>query len=80
MERRHLIMTVDELARYLRVHTMTVYRLIQRGSLPAIRVGHSWRFRKDHVDGWLAERQVNSNHGRPRAQRSTKKRRDGRGR
>jgi excisionase family DNA binding protein len=58
MERR-AIMTVQEVARYLRVHTMTVYRLIQRGDLPAVRVGRSWRFRTDEISRWLLDRAVN---------------------
>jgi len=60
MQRAPAIMTVQELARYLRVHVMTVYRMIQRGDLPAARVGRGWRFRKDQVDRWLEGREVNS--------------------
>lgn len=66
MERAPTIMTVQELARYLRVHTMTVYRLIQRGDLPAARVGRGWRFRKDQVDRWLDGRAINSHADRTR--------------
>ena len=46
-------MTVREVATYLRVHPMTVYRLIQRGDLPAIRVGRGWRFNKNRIEQWL---------------------------
>ncbi len=60
MERRPTILTVDEVARYLRVHSMTVYRLIQRGELPALRVGRSWRFKKDQLSQWLQEREINA--------------------
>jgi len=38
----------------LRVSTMTVYRLIQAGQLPAVRVGKSYRVREEDVDGYLA--------------------------
>ena len=38
----------------LRVSTMTVYRLIKAGSLPAVRVGKSYRVREDDVDTYLA--------------------------
>jgi excisionase family DNA binding protein len=63
-------MTVPEVARYLRVHNMTVYRLIQRGDLPAMRVGRSWRFRTDEINRWLLDREINSHdrddhHARP---------------
>lgn len=46
-------MTVQELADYLRVNTKTVYRLLDRGKIPATRVGHLWRFDKSLIDTWL---------------------------
>lgn len=60
LEHRPTIMTVQEVARYLRVHAITVYRMIQRGQLPAIRVGRGWRFKKDEIDLWLHEHEANS--------------------
>ncbi len=53
VDRFAAMMTVQDVARYLRVHTITVYRMVQRGRIPAIRVGRVWRFRKDHIDRWL---------------------------
>ena len=47
-------LTVAEVAGLLRVSTMTVYRLIKAGSLPAVRVGKSYRVREDDVDRYLA--------------------------
>jgi len=47
-------LTVAEVAGLLRVSTMTVYRLIKAGSLPAARVGKSYRVREDDVDRYLA--------------------------
>jgi excisionase family DNA binding protein len=47
------LMTVKEAAIYLRLNYMTVYRLIEKGSIPAIRVGGNWRFKKEIVDEWL---------------------------
>ena len=43
-----------EVAGILRVSTMTVYRLIKAGNLPAVRVGKSYRVREDDVDRYLA--------------------------
>ncbi len=48
--------TVGEVARQLRVSNMTVYRLIQAGELPAVRVGKSYRLREEDVDAYLAAR------------------------
>lgn len=46
-------MTVGEVAATLRVSNMTVYRLIQAGRLPAIRVGRSYRIREEDVERYL---------------------------
>ncbi|MBW3574290.1 MAG: helix-turn-helix domain-containing protein [Actinobacteria bacterium] len=47
-------LTVAEVAAILRVSTMTVYRLIKAGELPALRVGRSYRLPEDDVDRYLA--------------------------
>jgi excisionase family DNA binding protein len=57
---RPAILTVQEVARYLRVHVMTVYRMIQRGDLPVVRVGRGWRFKQEQIDRWLADHETNS--------------------
>jgi excisionase family DNA binding protein len=46
-------MTVQDLADYLKVTVKTIYRLLERGSIPATRVGHLWRFERDAIDTWL---------------------------
>jgi len=48
-------MTLEELASYLRVTKKTIYRLLEKGSIPAIKVGHQWRFDKASIDSWLRE-------------------------
>ena len=37
------------------VSEKTVYRMLDRNELPAVRVGAQWRFRKQDIDGWLTE-------------------------
>jgi excisionase family DNA binding protein len=49
-------LTVQEVAELMRVSTMTVYRLIKSGELPAVRVGRSFRVRDEDVDAYLASR------------------------
>ncbi len=49
-------LTVAEVAGLLRVSTMTVYRLIKAGDLPAARIGRSYRIREDDVDRYLEAR------------------------
>ncbi len=52
------LLTIEEVARYLRVDKFTVYRLVSQKKLPAFRVGNQWRFKKKILDRWL---QVNLN-------------------
>jgi excisionase family DNA binding protein len=49
------LMTLEELADYLRVTKKTIYRLVEKGRIPAIKVGHQWRFDKSSIDTWLQE-------------------------
>jgi excisionase family DNA binding protein len=49
------ILTVHEVAEYLRLSDAKVYRLAKERRLPAIRIGKSWRFRKDLLDDWLSQ-------------------------
>jgi excisionase family DNA binding protein len=46
------ILTVTELAEYLRVHRTTIYRLLRARKLPAFKVGSDWRFNREHIDEW----------------------------
>jgi len=46
------IMTVHDVASYLRLSEAKVYRLAKEGSVPSFRLGKSWRFRRDLLDEW----------------------------
>jgi len=52
------LMTVGEVADYLRVTKKTVYRLLIKGKIPATKVGNQWRFAQDSIDGWLRQNSV----------------------
>jgi len=47
------VLTTRELAEYLRLSERSIYRLLERGEIPAVKVGGQWRFRKRAVDEWL---------------------------
>lgn len=49
------ILTIRQLAEYLMVSEKTVYRMLERSELPAMRVGAQWRFRRQDIDSWLSE-------------------------
>jgi len=54
---REAFLTTDEVLAYLQVNLRTVYRLIDAGKLPAVRVGRQWRFRRKDIDAWLDHQQ-----------------------
>jgi excisionase family DNA binding protein len=49
-------LTTEEVLAYLQVNLRTVYRLIKTRSIPAVRVGRQWRFKKHDIDAWLEGR------------------------
>ena len=49
------VMTLEEVAEYLRVHPSTIYRLLKKKQLPAFKVGSDWRFNLESIDRWREE-------------------------
>lgn len=47
------ILSIDQLARYLKVSKSTLYTLVREGGIPSHKVGRHWRFRKAAIDRWL---------------------------
>lgn len=47
------ILTIDEVATYLKAGKRTVYRLAASGKLPAFKLGGTWRFRRNDLDQWI---------------------------
>ena len=50
------ILTIEEVAKYLRVSTRTVYDWAQKGEVPAGKIGTVWRFKKNEIEKWVNER------------------------
>ena len=48
------ILTIKQVAEYLKVTERTIYRLAAAKQIPAFKVGGSWRFRQADIDGWIA--------------------------
>lgn len=46
-------MTLEEIAKYLKVSKDSIYRLAQKREVPASKIGNLWRFRKDEIDEWM---------------------------
>jgi excisionase family DNA binding protein len=55
------LLTTSQVARYLRVDKLTIYRLLAQNKIPAFRVGNQWRFKQEMIDAWLMQ---NSNVGK----------------
>lgn len=49
------LLTVRELAQYLDLAEVTIYRWAREGYIPSIRMGRAWRFRVDEINKWLEE-------------------------
>ena len=52
----HEIMTIEEIAAYLRVSERTVYEWAQKGDLPGGKLGTTWRFKREDVENWVNSR------------------------
>lgn len=50
------VMTIDDLASYLKLSKSTLYKLAVQGKLPGQKVGRHWRFHRESIDSWLKER------------------------
>jgi excisionase family DNA binding protein len=49
------VLTIEELAGYLKVPKSTLYKLVREGKIPSQKIGRHWRFRKGAIDLWLEE-------------------------
>ena len=51
------VMTIRELAIYLKMAEKTLYRLSSEGKIPAFKVGAAWRYRKSQIDDWILQQE-----------------------
>ena len=47
------VLTLKEVAAYLKLAEKTAYRLVSEGKLPGFKVGGSWRFKRDDLETWI---------------------------
>ena len=47
------VLTIKEVAEYLKVNERTIYRLAASNELPGFRVGNAWRFKRSDLDTWV---------------------------
>ncbi|MFH1782636.1 MAG: helix-turn-helix domain-containing protein [Candidatus Omnitrophota bacterium] len=63
MAKRKEILTIKDVAEFLDIHPMTVYKYVKGGKLPAFKIGTSWRVRKDSIKKWIEENEQKQNGG-----------------
>jgi excisionase family DNA binding protein len=54
----HEILTLEEVAHYLRLKPQTIYKWAQEKRIPAAKLGKEWRFRRSVIDRWLDEQML----------------------
>lgn len=54
------VLTIAELAAYVKVSKSTLYKLVREGKVPCQKVGRHWRFRKEAIDRWLEQKETAS--------------------
>lgn len=52
------ILTLKEVAEYLKLAEKTAYRLAAEGKLPGFKVGGSWRFKREDIDAWIEDQKI----------------------
>lgn len=55
------LMSFDEAREYLSISKPSLYRLVQKGKIPASKVGGLWRFRKWEIDSWFKSQRISYN-------------------
>jgi len=50
------IMTLKEVAEYLKLSELSLYRLLRARKIPAFKIGQQWRFKKTALDKWIDEK------------------------
>lgn len=61
------ILTLDEVAVYLKAGKRTVYRLATNGQIPAFKLGGTWRFRRSELDRWIDDQTGQNRNQSPKA-------------
>ena len=51
------LLTIREVAQYLRIHPTTCYRLLKQRKMPAFKITRSWRFERQQIDLWLKQQE-----------------------
>ncbi len=56
MMNRAEMLKIQDVAKYLNISSITIYRMLKKGILPAHKIGAQWRFRKEEIDQWIRDK------------------------
>lgn len=57
------VITVKEVALFLKTCPMTIYRMVNDGKIPCFKVGGDWRFRKEAITQWILSKENGNGNG-----------------
>ncbi|MFH1478170.1 MAG: helix-turn-helix domain-containing protein [Candidatus Omnitrophota bacterium] len=63
MAKRKEILTIKDVAEFLGVHPMTIYKYVKGGKFPAFKIGTSWRVKRHSIDKWIEQNEKKTNGG-----------------
>lgn len=49
------LLTLEELAKYLKISKHTLYKMLEKGEIPAFKIANQWRFKKSEIDKWIEQ-------------------------
>ncbi|MBN2119939.1 MAG: helix-turn-helix domain-containing protein [Candidatus Omnitrophica bacterium] len=58
---QEVILTAEEVCKYLKIPRSSLYQLARTGKIPAFRVGKHWRFKKAKIEEWVENQENNNN-------------------
>ena len=47
------LLTLNELSRYLKISKPTLYKMVEKGNIPALKIANQWRFKKEDIKMWI---------------------------
>jgi excisionase family DNA binding protein len=53
------LITLKELSKYLKISKPTLYKMVEKGKIPALKIANQWRFKKEDIDRWVEQHRKN---------------------
>ena len=53
------LITLKELSKYLKISKPTLYKMVEKGKIPALKIANQWRFKNEDIDRWVEQHRKN---------------------